>query len=99
MAKSTIKAVKKIPNSLEEYAPLIGVWIESLVTINNLHVNAERAGIMPEHMMQNCSVIKEHLKNLMKLHADQLFYALELLPKEFTGSEALAKLIKKGRKE
>lgn len=95
MPKNLPVTEKKIPNSLEQYAPLIGIWIDSLCTINNLHVNAEKAGIMPEHMMQNCSVIKEHLKNIMKLHVDQLFYALELLPKDFKGSQELNKMIKK----
>lgn len=95
MGKTHTVAEKKIPNNLEQYADLIGVWIKSLEVINNLHVNAEKAGIMPEDMMQRCSVIKEHLKNVMKLHVDQLFSVLELLPKDFKGAESLKKITKK----
>lgn len=83
---------EKSLKSLEDYAVFLTSGIITLITLQNLQVQAIKIGIMPEDLNERANTIVWDIRRQMNHYQVQLNAVLDLLPEDFTAATAIQKL-------
>ncbi len=78
--------------SLEDLALFLTSGLLTLITLQNIQVQAIELGIMKEDQMERANTMIWDLRRLMKLYQDQTESVLELLPDDYKVEPIIEKL-------